>query len=55
MATTESTSIHSTDTRTEGSTPVADAATGRTRHEIFGLHGPTGPWPGVDDPSAQVR
>ena len=35
--------------------PVADPATGRTRHEVFGLQGPTGPWVGVDDPSAEVR
>jgi hypothetical protein len=25
------------------------------RHEVFGLHGPTGPWVGVDDPSAEAR
>jgi hypothetical protein len=39
----------------DGFTPVADPATGRTRHEVFGLHGPTGPWVGVDDPSAEAR
>ena len=47
--------IYSTDTPAEGFTPVADPATGRTRHEVFGLHGPTGPWVGVDDPSAEAR
>jgi hypothetical protein len=47
--------IYSTDTPVEGFTPVLDPATGRTRHEIFGLRGPTGPWVGVDDPAAEAR
>ena len=47
--------IYSTDTPAAGFTPVADPATGRTRHEVFGLQGPTGPWVGVDDLSAEVR
>lgn len=47
--------IYSTDTPAEGFTPVHDPATGRSRHEIFGLRGPSGPWVGVDDPSAEAR
>ena len=47
--------IYSTNTPAAGFTPVADTATGRTRHEVFGLRGPTAPWVGVDDPSAESR
>ena len=47
--------IYSTNSQAEGFTPVLDPATGRTRHEIFGLRGPTGPWVGVDDDAAELR
>jgi hypothetical protein len=47
--------IYSTNAPAEGFTPVLDPATGRTRHEIFGLRGPTGPWVGVDDEAAELR
>jgi hypothetical protein len=46
--------IYSTDTPAEGFTPVHDPATGRTRHEIFGLRGPTSAWTGVDDENAEA-